>query len=259
MEQEKIFIGSAGAPAGAVLCFSTRHGGVSEGMYESMNVDPRRGDAPARVIENCRRLGAAAGFAAEDMVMVHQVHSDTILKAAAADRGVGLFRPMEAEADALITDGEHVALTVFTADCTPILLYDPVRRAIGAVHAGWRGTAINIVGKTVARMSAEYGCKPADIYAVIGPCISACCFETEDEVPEAMLAQLGESARPAITAVGAKYHVDLKLINKLLLERAGVRNVEVIKHCTACETDLFWSHRCMGLARGSLAAVIMLT
>ncbi len=259
MEQEKIFIGSEGAPAGAVFCFSTKRGGVSEGIYESMNVDPRRGDNQEHVIENCRRLGAAAGFAAEDLVMINQVHGDTIIKAAAADRGTGLFRPIEAEADALITDCEHVALTVFTADCTPILLYDPVRRAIGAVHSGWRGTASDIVGKTVSRMSAEYGCKPSVIYAVIGPCISACCFETEGDVPDAMRAQLGESANAAINVTGSKYHVDLKLINKLLLERAGVGNVEVIKHCTACETDLFWSHRRMGLERGSLAAVIMLT
>ena len=255
---KEMFIGCESVPAGAVLCFSTRCGGVSEGMYESLNLDPRRGDNPAHVLENCRRLGAAVGFEAEDMVMLNQVHGDTIIKATAADRGSGLFGPFAAEADALITNGKHITLTVFTADCTPILLYDPVGRAIAAVHAGWRGTALDIVGKTVARMEEEYGCKPENIYAAIGPCISACCFETGVEVPEAMLAQLGESARLAITAVGEKYHVDLKMINKLLLERAGVKNIEVIPHCTVCEPELFWSHRRMGLARGSLAGVIML-
>lgn len=257
--REDIVIGSETFPAGAVLCFSTRQGGVSEGIYESMNPDPRRGDALASVRENCRRLGIATGFAPEDMVMTDQVHGDTILKVTEEDRGTGLFREIKTKGDALITDRKGVALTVFTADCTPILLYDPHRRAIGAVHAGWRGTAIDIAGKTVARMQREYGCRPEDIRAVIGPCISACCFETRGEVPDAMRRLLGDASESAIVTTGDRYHVDLKRINKLLLERAGVQRVEIIKHCTACETDLFWSHRRMGLQRGSLAAVIMLT
>ncbi|MDD4389295.1 MAG: peptidoglycan editing factor PgeF [Eubacteriales bacterium] len=259
MGDTQIVIGSKTFPEGVALGFSTRQGGVSEGIYKSMNPDPRREDLIENVIENCRRLGDVVGFTPEDMVMTDQIHEDTIIKVTEEDRGIGLFKQIETNGDAFITNSKNVALTVFTADCTPILLYDPIRKAIGAVHSGWRGTAIDIVGKTVAQMSLEYGCKPENIYSVIGPCISACCFETQGEVPSAMRELLGDDAECSITRTGDKYHVDLKLINKLLLERAGVNKIEIIKNCTACETDMFWSHRRMGLQRGSLAAVIMLT
>lgn len=259
MGDREILIGSETFPEGVVLCFSTRRGGVSEGIYKSMNPDPRRGDLLENVIENCRRLGSVAGFVPEDMVMTDQVHGDKIMKVGEQDRGTGLFKQIKTKGDAFITDRRNVALTVFTADCTPILLYDPIRHAIGAVHSGWRGTAKDIVGKTVAQMGVEYGCKPGNIYAVIGPCISACCFETQGDVPDAMRKLLGDDAECAIIRTGDRHHVDLKLINKLLLEKAGVNKIEIIKNCTACETDMFWSHRRMNLERGSLAAVIMLT
>ena len=148
---------------------------------------------------------------------------------------------------------------VFTADCTPILLHDPVTGAVGAVHAGWRGTAAGIVKKTVDMMAAEFGCNRADIHAAIGPNIGQCCFETDADVPEALRAALGSEMDEYIEYYEdtGKYHVDLKEANAMWLRRAGVRNIEISISCTACRPDRFWSHRVTGGQRGSQGAVIL--
>ena len=128
---------------------------------------------------------------------------------------------MELERDGLITDERGVTLTIFTADCTPILFYDPIRQAVGAAHAGWRGTAAGIAARTVTAMVQEFGCHPDHIRAAIGPCIGPCCFETDEDVPAAMVAALGSEAEHAISGHGPKYHVDLKELNRIWLRRAG--------------------------------------
>ena len=249
---------TAGVLAGSRHCFSTRLGGVSAGDLSALNLGTHRGDAPENVRENYAILGAAVGFSPEDTVFTKQVHTDTVLRVGRADRGTGLFREQEVPCDALITDEPGVALCCFSADCVPILLYDPVRRAAAAVHSGWRGTALGIVEKAAAAMRAEFGCKMENLRAAIGPCISKCCFETDADVPEAMIAALGSAAAPAITKRGEKYHVDLKLINRIRLTRAGVlpEHIDVSDACTACAPDRFWSHRRVGSARGSLAGII---
>lgn len=244
---------------GARHCFSTRNGGVSAGALESLNLGIHRGDRPGNVLKNYRLLGKAVGFAPNQLVFTRQIHADIVRRVGRADRGQGLFFPAGADCDALITDEPGTALTVFSADCTPILLFDPVRGAIGAVHSGWRGTALGIAGKTVAAMERAYGCRPEDIRAAVGPCISACCFETRQEVPQAMEAALGALALPAIRQTDPEhYHVDLKLLNCVWLELAGVRLIDVSPQCTCCEPERFWSHRRTGQQRGSMAAVICL-
>ena len=249
---------TADALEGSVHCFSTRLGGVSKGQLSSLNLGTHRGDKPENVRENYRILGKAVGFAPEDTVFTKQIHTDTVLRVGRAERGTGLFRGQQTPCDALITDEPGVALCCFSADCVPILLYDPVRRAAAAVHSGWRGTALGIVEKAAAAMRAEFGCKMDNLRAAIGPCISSCCFETDADVPEAMIAALGSAAAPAITKRGEKYHVDLKLINRIRLVRAGVlpEHIDVSDACTACAPDRFWSHRRVGSARGSLAGII---
>ena len=137
----------------------------------------------------------------------------------------------------------RVALVVFTADCTPILLHDPVTGAVGAVHAGWRGTAAKIGAKAVLAMAEHYGAKPENIRAAIGPNIAQCCFETDADVPDAMLEALGEEARPFIRPNGDKYYVNLKEINALWLRKAGVETIEISDACTVCQSDRYWSHR----------------
>lgn len=238
-------------------CFTTRYGGVSQGYLSSMNIGLHRGDDPKNVEENFRILAAALGILPEDFVLTKQIHSDIVVKVGQADRGKHMVEGASPECDALITNDPGVALVVFTADCTPILLHDPVTGAVGAAHAGWKGTALGIAKKTVEAMVKEFGCDPADIHAAIGPNISVCCFETDRDVPDAMVAALGEEAKPFIHPHGNKYYVNLKEINALWLRHAGVRKIETSDACTSCQSDRFWSHRVTRGQRGSQGAIIV--
>lgn len=243
---------------GAVHCFSTRLGGVSKDHLASLNLGMHRGDEKENVVENYRILGDAVGFSPEQTVFTKQQHTDIIRVVTKENCGEGLFRDTTEVCDGHITDCPGVALVTFSADCTPVLLFDPVRRAIGAVHAGWRGTAQGIAAKAVDAMVREFGCERQNIRAAIGPCIGKCCFETDWDVPQAMLDALGPKAVTAFSQKGEKYHVDLKFCNALWLQRAGVGELDISPDCTACCTDRYWSHRKQGDLRGSLAGIIML-
>ena len=236
--------------------FTTRLGGVSTGVLSSLNLGLHRGDDPENVRENFRRLTAAMGTTPEHLVMTWQVHADAVRRVGSKDAN-GIDHRNYPQCDGLITNEPGVALWVFTADCTPVLLHDPVTGAVGAVHAGWRGTALGIAGKAVEEMAAAYGCDPANIRAAIGPNIGVCCFETHKDVPDAMVQALGDEALPYIHPHGEKYYVNLKEINALWLRKAGVRHIEISTDCTACQTDRFWSHRIVGDARGSQGAIIV--
>ena len=240
--------------------FSTRLGGVSTGIYESLNLGSTRGDDPEHVRENYRRFFDAVGADLSTVVMTNQVHSDVVRPVTTADIKAGLLDREPYEADGLVTDIPGVALVIFSADCLPVLLYDPVRRVIAAVHAGWRGTAAGIVERAMEKM-AFYGCRSEDILAAIGPGISQCCFETHEDVPNAMTAALGVRATPFLSPIeNGKFKVDLKGINAMRLERVGLRpeHISVSTECTACLPDKYWSHRATGGVRGSQAAVIQL-
>lgn len=251
---------TADALTGSRHCFSTRLGGVSAGPLGTLNLGVHRGDAPENVQENYAILGAAVGFSPEDTVFTRQVHTDTVLRVSASDRGTGLFRDQQTDCDALITDEPGLALCCFSADCVPILLYDPVRRAVGAVHSGWRGTAMGIAAKAVAAMAREFSSRPADVRAAIGPCIGPCCFETDRDVPDAMRDALGADAEEAIRRAGEKFFIDLKALNTRWLTRAGLapEHIDVSAECTCCDPARFWSHRRVGAQRGSLAGIIAL-
>lgn len=242
---------------GLYHCFSTRRGGVSTGEKATLNLG-LRDDSRENVLENYRILGDAVGFAPESVVFTRQVHTDVVRAVTAAERGIGLFRPTDCDCDALMTNEPGVTLAAFSADCCTMLLHCPVSGAIAAVHSGWRGTALGIVKKTVEAMAAAYGADPAQMTAAIGPCISDCCFETDGDVPEAMIAALGDLAAPAIRQTGAKYHVDLKALNRTWLRLAGLSDgqIDTCPLCTTCGETLFFSHRRSGTARGSLAALI---
>ncbi len=244
--------------SGSIHCFSTRLGGVSQGHLASLNLGVHRGDEPEHVWKNYEILGDALGFKPEQTVFTKQQHGDIVRVVTAENCGEGLLRDVPEVCDGLITDRPGVALVTFSADCTPILLFDPVSRAVGAVHAGWRGTAQGIAARAVEAMVREFGCEPENIQAAIGPCISKCCFETDADVPEAMIQALGGQALPAISQQGEKYHVDLKFCNALWLQHAGVAAVDISPDCTACRPDRYWSHRRVGGQRGSLAGIIML-
>ena len=241
--------------------FSTRKGGVSSAPWDSLNLGVGRGDDSAAVAENYRRFCSTVGVDEHRAVLSKQVHETTVRVCTGADAGQGLGSLRDYTADALITNQPDLPLVVFSADCGIILLYDPVQRAVGAVHAGWRGCAAGILEKTVAAMTAEYGAKPGNMLAAIGPCIGQCCFETDGDVPAAMEAALGNDASPCVERRGAKYHVDLAGLNRQWLLRSGLTpdHIDTCGLCTACRPDLFWSHRKMGEARGAQIAMISLS
>ena len=242
---------------GVPHCFTTRYGGVSTGYLASMNIGTRRGDELQNVARNYQLLGDLVGFSIDDVVAAKQIHSDIIYKVTASDRGGCLTEGASPVCDGLITNVPGIALNVFTADCTPILYHDPVTGAVGAAHAGWRGTAAGIAEKTVRAMVDAYGCDPANIHAAIGPHIGQCCFETDIDVPQAMIDALGADAEPYIEKRGEKYYVNLAEINTLFLRRAGIRHIESCPDCTACEPDRFWSYRRVGAKRGAQGAIIV--
>ena len=239
--------------------FSTRKGGVSPAPWDSLNLDDRRGDDIANVQENFRRLCAALDTDVQRAVLSRQVHRSDVRRVTAEDCGKGLWRPQDYDsADGLVTNVPGIPLIVFSADCNVLLLHDPVRRVIGAAHAGWRGTAAGIVGKTVRAMQDAFGCDPAHIRAAIGPAIGPCCFETDNDVPTALREVLGVEAEPFMAWNGQKWHIDLKAVNALWLRKAGVTRIDTCADCTFCRTGLYWSHRKTGLRRGEQAALIAL-
>ena len=241
--------------------FSTRIGGVSQGVYESLNLGLSRGDDPDCVRENYRRFRAAVGCTGRSYAMCSQVHGDTVRTVTTADIKTDLYGRLGYEGDGLMTAIPGVTLVVFSADCIPVLLCDPVRRVIAAVHSGWRGTAAGIVTRAVERMREVYGCRPEDIRAAVGPGIGPCCFETHEDVPNAMMAAVATPALPYIKIKeNGKFTVDLKGINARRLELAGLdpANIAVSGDCTCCMADKYWSHRRQGSERGSMAAVIEL-
>ena len=237
-------------------CFTTRLGGVSTGSQSSLNLAIGRGDSPENVRENLRILTIALGMDMEKLVLTRQTHSDIVRVVTDADCN-GPFHRDYPECDALVTNTPGVALLVFTADCTPLLFHDPVTGAVGAAHAGWRGTVQAIGAKTVEAMVKHFGAKPEDIRAAIGPNIGFCHFETDADVPEAVREAFGSEAEQYIQKKGEKYFLDLKAINAMVLRRAGVCHIEVSDACTMCSPDVFWSHRVTGGERGSQGAVIM--
>lgn len=236
-------------------CFTTRFGGVSVGAQASLNLAVGRGDTPENVEENLRRLGNALGFEPEKLVMTRQIHSDIVRAVTEADCA-GMFHRVYPECDGLVTNTPGVTLMIFTADCTPLLLHDPVTGAVGAAHAGWRGTAQDIAGKTVAAMVENFGCDVKNIRAAIGPNLGQCHFETDGDVPHALIGTFGREALPYIKKLGGKFHPDLKAINALALRRRGVEHIEISESCTWCESERFWSHRVTKGERGSQGALI---
>lgn len=247
---------------GAAHGFSTRLGGVSPAPWDSLNLGVNRGDEPSRVGENFHRFCAALGTDPAAIVKNHQVHSDIVRAVTWEDICSSPELPAPVDADGLVTDVPGLCLTIFSADCIPVLLYDPVRRVVAAAHAGWRGTAQGIAARAAERMIHDYHCRPGDILAAIGPGISPCCFETHEDVPEGLRAGLGPDAEPLIcpSSQAGKFQVDLKRANARWLERAGLSadHIAICPACTACDLDTFWSHRIQGNTRGSMAAMIQL-
>ena len=237
--------------------FTTRCGGVSKGPYASMNPSYSRGDRTEDVTENFRRIAAAAGIGCERFVLSQQTHTDNVRVVTAEDAGKGVVRDRDyTDVDALVTNEKGLVLTVYIADCVPVLLADPVHKAIGAVHSGWRGTAKQIVRRTLEVMGSMYGTKPQDVYAAIGPCICQDCYEIGPEVA----AEFGYDGKILKKGKGDRYHLDLRKANLNLLLSAGLRREHITAGdvCTCCNRDVLFSHRGNGPVRGTLAGLIAL-
>jgi len=238
--------------------FTTRHGGVSEGVYKSLNLGENRGDSAENVIENYRLFRSALGIDGS-FVFSKQVHGTCVRTVTSADCREP-FDPFPYEADGLITNEENLPLIIFTADCVPVLFHDPVAGAVGAVHAGWRGAVADICGIAVRRMASEFGCEAKNIRAAIGPSIGPCCFETGSEVVEAAEQILGDKAEFSVALGSGKYMTNLWEIVKKTLLLAGLseENIALSGECTKCNHGKYWSHRHTNGVRGSQASVIML-
>lgn len=243
-------------------CFTTRIGGVSEGIFSSMNLSFSRGDKPEAVEENFRRLAVALGVRREDFVFTDQTHTTNVRKVAGADGGKGLTRERDyKDVDGLITDEPGLVLSTFFADCVPLYLVDPVRRAIGLAHSGWRGTAGRIGAATIAAMEKEYGTRPEDLICAIGPSICQDCYEVSEDVAAEFAKAFRGREREILSAKGnGKYQLDLRRANEIVLTEAGVKraHIAVTNICTCCNHKLLFSHRASQGKRGNLGAFLYL-
>ena len=243
--------------------FSTRKGGVSTGIFSSMNLNFKRGDDPDAVLENYRRMAAALNMRVEDMVLSDQTHTTNVRVITEEDRGKGILRPQDySDVDGMITNVPEIVLVTSYADCVPLYFVDPVRKAIGLSHSGWKGTVGHIGQKTVWKMHEVYGTEPKDIVAAIGPSICQSCYEVSDDVAEAFRANFtaDEAADILLDKGNGKYQLDLWKANWYVLTDAGIlpEHLSVTDLCTACHPDLLWSHRKTNGQRGGLSAFLSL-
>ena len=247
--------------------FSTREGGVSKNSHtESLNLAFGRGDEDGIVLENLNIIAAEVGFDARSVVSRPQIHSDKVIKVTPDMRGEGYFIREGIEGcDGYFTDSPEVTLGVKSADCVPILLEaerDGKIVAVGAVHAGWRGSVAKIAKKCADELCGIAKVGKENIRAAIGPCIHACCYEVGAELLRAAEEAVGEKARGFFTPAQneGKFFFDLPAFNRSVLEDCGLlpESIEVVEHCTCCEKKLFFSHRYSGGQRGTMLSVIFI-
>lgn len=224
----------------------SRRGGVSEAPFESLNLSMSVPDERERVYANRRRVYGFYNRDTDSVVHAHLVHGADVARVTQGDNGTWVER-----VDGLITDQPGCVLTMNFADCAPILLYDPRRKAIGLGHAGWRGAVVDLPGAMVRGMVETFGSDPAELVAAVGPCIGPCCYEVGDEVITAVRGKFPEAdtllqkpmGNGQPVSNGDRLFFDLPEANRRNLAAAGVVTVELSGYCTACRTDLFFSHR----------------
>lgn len=250
--------------------FTSRHGGVSEPPYGTFNCGLHVEDDPSRVVANRRKLAGAIGVPFAAHTYAEQVHGTSVAVIGPHEQGSGREdrESALADTDGVVTAEPGVSLNLMYADCVPLYFYDPVRRAVGLAHAGWKGTVGNIAQAAVARMQEAFGTKPSELLAAIGPSIGRCCYEVDEKV--------AGKVRDALNGIGAapeecagvlqagresgKYQLGLQTMNRLLMTKAGIlsSHIEVTTLCTGCSTDLLFSHRKEGGRTGRMVAWIAL-
>lgn len=247
---------------GIVHGFSTRLGGVSQGIYESMNLSFTRGDNEDAVRENYRRLSDAMGFSMGDIVTSDQTHTTNVHVVTETDRGNGITKPRPyTDVDGMITNVPGLVLATFYADCVPLFFVDPVHKAIGLSHSGWRGTVGKIGKVTVEKMAEEFQTDPSELYAAIGPSICQDCYEVSEDVADAFYKEFQGHEREILLEKGnGKYQLDLWKTNEIILREAGVipEHLAVTNICTCCNSRLLFSHRASHGKRGNLGAFMQI-
>lgn len=242
--------------------FSTRLGGVSEGIFASMNVSFTRGDDKQAVEENYRRIAKALGVEEKSFVCSDQTHTTNVRLVTGNDCGKGVLREKDyTDVDGLITNEPGVTLATFYADCVPLFFVDPVHRAIGLSHSGWKGTVGRMGKQTILAMQEAFGTKPQDLVCAIGPSICQDCYEISEDVAQEFYREFLEHGDSILEAKeNGKYQLDLWKVNAIILEEAGVlpQNIAVTNICTCCNPDLLFSHRASRGKRGNLGAFLCL-
>ena len=243
--------------AGVTHGFSTRLGGVSEGIFASMNLSYNRGDEKAAVDENYRRMGKAIGFTPDQLVFSNQVH-DTKIKIVTKEDCGKVMTGM----DGLMTDEKGICLVTSYADCVPLFFYDPIKRVVAVSHSGWKGTVNRMGKKTVEKMESVYGSKAEDIIAAIGPSICQKCYEISEDVAIQFADAFPEEWYDTfmVDKGNGKYQLDLWKVNEYILLDAGIlrEHLDITDLCTCCNPELLFSHRASKGKRGNLAGFIRL-
>ena len=243
--------------------FSTRVGGVSEGVCSTMNLSFSRGDDENAVRENFRRMANALDVEEDSFVFSQQTHTTNVRKVTLEDKGKGLTRKLDyQDIDGLITNVPGLCLSTFYADCVPLYFVDPVKKAIGLSHSGWRGTVGKIGCVTVQKMQEEYGSNPKDIIAAIGPSICQDCYEVSEDVIVEFQNHFDKKYWKELyyKKENGKYQLNLWKANEIVLEEAGVlkEHIAVTNLCTCCNHETLFSHRASKGKRGNLAAFLAL-
>lgn len=241
--------------------FSTRLGGVSQGMYSSMNLSFTRGDKEEAVRENYRRIAAAVGFSPEDIVTSDQTHTANVRVITEEDRGNGITKPRPyQDVDGMITNVPGLVLATFYADCVPLYFVDPVHKAIGLSHSGWRGTVAKIGRVTIEKMSREYGTRPEELYVAVGPSICRDCYEVSEDVAEEFKKAFPKESWDGLfyEKGNGKYQLDLWEANRQIFLEAGVEegHISMPNICTCCNPEFLFSHRASKGKRGNLGAFL---
>ncbi len=241
--------------------FTTRTGGVSTGDCATMNLSFSRGDEREHVLENYRRICKVLGVEMDSVVASVQTHTTNIRHVTAQDKGKGVITPQDYEdIDGLITNEPGIVLACFFADCVPLYFVDPVKRAIGLAHSGWRGT-VNRMGACMVRgMQETFGSRPEDLIAAIGPSICRDCYEVSADVAEEFQAAFTDAEVVTAGKAEGKYQLDLWRANCLVLEEAGIPSsqISVTDVCTCHNPKYLFSHRASKGKRGNLAAFLYL-
>lgn len=243
--------------------FSTRVGGVSEGACSTMNLSFSRGDDENAVRENFRRMANALDVEEDSFVFSQQTHTTNVRKVTLEDKGKGLTRKLDyQDIDGLITNVPGLCLSTFYADCVPLYFVDPVKKAIGLSHSGWRGTVGKIGCVTVQKMQEEYGSNPENIIAAIGPSICQDCYEVSEDVIVEFQNHFDKKYWKELyyKKENGKYQLNLWKANEIVLEEAGVlkEHIAVTNLCTCCNHESLFSHRASKGKRGNLAAFLAL-